>query len=509
MLVVSLFTHFVVAPSSDDYEEAMTILDRILKFPGSRDGPSSFREEALAWAAIFARTRFRAYGKPEHLEHAIYCIHTLLDGTSIEGPDHAATIKHLSFLEGLRLDGTNTKDVLSILSKSGKLPLFHNLIASLPKAMAVKPSLMKTLEKHIHALQASYINQLTDMANIKDGIKYSQHLLVSYPRSRLASVALLGLGNLLHCAFQCTHKIGYLNKAISATQDGINTTDSLDSHVSLPVTLIELLSTHFRLLCHEEDLHELMQLFSTMAYNSSVCAHDRFPISFEWVSFACCFGHPSAPTAYGHAMSWMQTSLTFAPTLDKQHSWLVTMHGVLHMIPLDYASYHIDTGDLKQAIKILEQGRALLWSQMHRLHTSIDQIWLANSNLADKFSAVNRELETLTMALSLSNDVDGNNDLEGIDPYSHTVVRKQKLLEDCEKLIMQIQALSGFDTFLKPPTFNSLRSAASHGPVIMISHCNWQLDILILLHNSPPSLIPTSDNFYICANTLQDRLLGE
>ena len=92
------------------------------------------------------------------------------------------------------------------------------------------------------------------------------------------------------------------------------------------------------------------------------------------------------------------------------------------MIPLDYASHHIHTGHLEQAIDTLERGMVLLWSEMRELRTSIDQIRLADPNLAEKFSAVNRELETL--ASSLNNNVDGNNDLEGLGLYGHSVTRK-------------------------------------------------------------------------------------
>jgi CHAT domain-containing protein len=176
---------------------------------------------------------------------------------------------------------------------------------------------------------------------------------------------------------------------------------------------------------------------------------------------------------------------------------------------LDYASYHIHTGHLEKAIEILEQGRGLLWSEMRGLRTSIDQIRVADSDLADKFSAVNRELETLSLAFSLNSNLDGNNEIEGMDPYGRGVMQKQKLLDDRERLITQIRGLSGFDTFLKPPPFDTLRSAASHGPVIIINHCEWRSDILILLNDSPPSLIPTSDDFYIRANKLQDQLLAE
>jgi len=51
-------------------------------------------------------------------------------------------------------------------------------------------------------------------------------------------------------------------------------------------------------------------------------------------------------------------------------------------------------------------------------------------------------------------------------------------------------------------------SAASHGPVIIISHFKWRSDILILLYDSPPSLIPMPSDFYDRANRLKDQLLS-
>ena len=510
VLARALHIRFVVTPSDDDYEEGMEILDRILTFRGSGGWPSPYRKEALGLAAMFADVRFDAYGKPEDLEHAIYRIRAQLDGTSIEGPDRVATIRRLSYFEGLRLDGTaSTQDAPSIHSEFAELPSFRDLIASLPQAMAVQPSSMKTLGNHIYALRASYVNQLTDIANIEDGIMYCRHLLISYPRSEFASSAQSTLGLLLFRAFQFTHEIGYLDEAISATRDGINTVGSLSSRVALLVGLISFLTNRLELLCHEEDLHEVMQLFPTVADYSLADSHHKHPFTCAWASIARRYRHPSTSTAYEHAMSSIQASLTFAPTLDRQHSRLVATSSDYQTIPLDYASYHIRSGHLERAIETLERGRALLWSEMRGLRTSIDQIRLADSNLADKFSAVNQELETLTLAFSLNNNFDRNNTLGGMDPYGHSVIRKQKLLDDREKLISQIQALSGFDTFLKPPSFDTLRSAASRGPVIIINHSKWRSDILILLHNSPPSLIPTSDDFYLRANKLQDQLLGE
>src|SRR6266851_5812002 len=95
-----------------------------------------------------------------------------------------------------------------------------------------------------------------------------------------------------------------------------------------------------------------------------------------------------------------------------------------------------------------------------------------------------------------------------VDPFGHLVVRQRKFLDDHEKLILQIQALPGLDTFLKPPSVNTLRSATHHRLVIIINHSKWHSDIIILLYDTPPSLITTSDDFYARANKLQDQLLG-
>ena len=40
----------------------------------------------------------------------------------------------------------------------------------------------------------------------------------------------------------------------------------------------------------------------------------------------------------------------------------------------------------------------------------------------------------------------------------------------------------------------------------MINHCPWRCDIVIILSNSPPSLISMTDGFYECANALASSL---
>jgi len=187
------------------------------------------------------------------------------------------------------------------------------------------------------------------------------------------------------------------------------------------------------------------------------------------------------------------------------------MCAFVRALPFDYTSYQIDISKLNQAIETLEGGRSLLWAEMCSLCPSINQIRFVDPHLADNLVMVNRHLETLTLAAdSPENIVDGgDSNIERTDPFGDFVVWHWKLLDDCKKLIVQIQALPGFNTFLKSPSFNTLHEVACHGPVIIINHSIWHSDIIILLHNSPSSLISTSIDFFKRTRKLQDQLLGE
>jgi hypothetical protein len=98
---------------------------------------------------------------------------------------------------------------------------------------------------------------------------------------------------------------------------------------------------------------------------------DRFRLACDWAVLARNISHPTTLTAYKSAMSLMQKSFSFAPTVSVQHARLVAMGENCQTMPLDYASYLINLGQFDEAVETLEQGRALLWSEMRGLRTPI------------------------------------------------------------------------------------------------------------------------------------------
>ena len=134
---------------------------------------------------------------------------------------------------------------------------------------------------------------------------------------------------------------------------------------------------------------------------------------------------------------------------------------------------------------------------------------MVNSQLAEESTALNRELEVLTTSGSpnvwMKNG--GVNGGEEMVPFGDIAAKKRKLLDEHNSLLTQIQSFSGSENFLMPPSFDTLGSAAMHGPVIIINHCEWRSDIIILLKDSPPSLITTAGDFYGRAGDLKYKLL--
>ncbi|KAH9997415.1 hypothetical protein BJV74DRAFT_260979 [Russula compacta] len=297
------------------------------------------------------------------------------------------------------------------------------------------------------------------------------------------SIHASGAGRLLDNLYNLTGNVDYLRESITVHRDLIKMPRGrIPLHLIAQSFLLALYS-RFKLFKDRGDSDEILELFAAAATDTRTDLPDRFHTSCEWTRVARSFRHPSTRNAYETTISLMQESLSFAPTLEIQHFRLVSMRDQYEKLPLDYASYLVQTSQLKQAIEALERGRGLLWSEMRGLRASIDQLHAINLPLAKKFAAVNRNLEALTIsgtrvAWMEDDQVSGR---EGMDPVGRLVVKQRKLVEERDGLISQIRAQPGFDTFLIPPSFDTLHSAAAGGPVILSTILNG---VPILLFSS-------------------------
>ncbi|KAI9452595.1 CHAT domain-containing protein [Lactarius psammicola] len=488
---------------NDDYEEAASIFDEIIASSPSGDGQVEPMAKIKGTVRALAGVRSAMHENPEYSEEAIYRAHAH-PGRSFDMGRFMAMAAKKRFRYFGSIEG--------LAASSGNSPLSQPVLLWSSGLAKDIPEIGPTFKKHdlLQGLLSGIRDN--DITEIDEAIEKGRSVVASAPRNLLMSGLFLLLGKILFAAFERTNKIKYLNESISTHRQVLERPSAHPIRSRTLGQLVRSLRTrwlYFPDYC-TQDLDELVKLLSQRANDGHATLPNRFLFACEWAFVAQLTRHPSVSTAYESAMSLKRDTLLFAPTLQLQHATLATSEDT-HSISLDYASYQVDLHQLEEAVETLERGRALLWSEMRHLRTSVNQLLQADPQLADKFAAVNQDLEELTKSIppshGLNVDDGGVDDLRAVDSFGRLLLKQRGLLKERDNLISQIQALPGFDSFLTSPSFNTLRSAASSGPVIIINHSEWRSDILILLPDTSPSLIPTPRDFYHRARALKDKLL--
>ncbi|KAG8942254.1 hypothetical protein FRC03_003473 [Tulasnella sp. 419] len=148
----------------------------------------------------------------------------------------------------------------------------------------------------------------------------------------------------------------------------------------------------------------------------------------------------------------------------------------------DAAATAIAGGEIKKAVQFLEQGRALLWSQMSQYRTPLQELQNVDSNLANEFARLSRLLETSALP-QLDNDTSFHS--------SQLEARTYRQVSDAWRTVVaQIRKLDGFQSFLIPPTYAVLSEAARNGPVIVINISSYRSDAIILHPDGNPHVVP-------------------
>ena len=512
-----LFLRFLETYSVDDYKEAMAMADSIVASESNGDCPGPYLERAANISAALSFNHFLHYRNPEYVEEAISRCRAFLKVSSTDDINRyqiATALKTLTEMRSNLFGITNgLQEARSHDAEVADVPSYSHLVTSLLTRPTTDENhwWMDRGERFEHIDALRFVTRTRDMVEIGEAMKYCELLLTSIPPGNPFIIyPALALGKLFFHAFRCTDRTDFLNGSIDAFRAvlrlQIATKATQFSTIEL---LLHTLISRIALFNDEEDFDEYIQLHSAISKDTNTSARDRFPKSCQWAQSARVNRHHSTSTAYETAISLMEETLLFAPTLETQHFHLVSLRPYYEILPLDIASYEISRGQVKRAIQALEQGRGLLWSEMRGLRTSIDQL-AVDSDLAEEFTMLNRELEALTMSISPGTGMDDDDKLkneEAMDQFGHLVMRHRKLLAKRNELVLRIQALPGLKGFMKAPSFDVLRSAAAHGPVIIINHSDWRSDILIVLHDTNPSLITTTDGFYKHAIELRNRLV--
>jgi CHAT domain-containing protein/tetratricopeptide (TPR) repeat protein len=509
-----LAARFETTLAMNDFEEAMAILDRIVATRSPGNGPTKTQIDAMVLISVLLVSRMNFFSRPEYLEDAIHRLRAFIPRLP---DDNRPKLTHI-----LNVFIEQRFNFFGVAGSSGGTPPVSSveLLARANATFVVRSgsqeseARLQMQEKERHLKDVAMAISDGKITDVEAAVERSRKLIpLQQSRDRRSSNLAYQFADILFQAYQLTKRSDYLNEAIT-TYRGLHKmpasgVDHFDMGNRFSLSLMaRIMSSNL-----QQDVEEYMQLCPELANDHSGEVFTRFTISCYWAVKAREQMHPSASIAYETAMSLLQETLILCPTLQTQHLRLFKASAVGWTIPSDYASYQIENGQVEQAIETLERGRALIWSEMRGLRTSTDQLRAANSALADKLADLNQRLESVTVSVAQSDD-DGTGRREigtgrREDSIGHLVLTQRRLLEERNSLITHIQSLPGFEHFLKPPPSHVLNSAASHGPVIIINQslALFPSHIILLLKDSPPSIIPTASDFHDRANQLQNDLL--
>jgi hypothetical protein len=536
-----LVVRFLAFQKDDDYQEANAVLHNITHPPSPRAPPDPYQVQGSALTSVLGLARSLADSNLKDWDDIVSRCRSFLENLPNFGHPlhpviaevltrHAERVsKKFSAPEAVQAPHSEI-DRLRIYTQLGTFGNWveSDVVQTVPSLTAVEEKIKRLRHLRAKSLQGTdrqrkYLKDLVrcyddkvsltkDPTDITEAIKYRRILLATtHPTDPSTFFHLASFGNFLYLAFNHTKRADYLDESISRHREVLQLDSARQTHFITIRRLIDLLSIRWKLFGRRLDLDEAMCLFASGVENSYTTVPSQFELACRWAYTARIFRHPSVLTAYTNAMSLMQESLVFVPKPPIQNNNF-EKHDLYEKTALNFASHQFRAGQVERGIEALEQGRALLWSEMRGLRTSTDQLRTADPVLTDRFTAINQELEILITSAS-SNESVGmmGGEFEGEEWMVQSpglMAKQQELLEERDALISRIRGLSGLENFLLPVSFDTLRSAASHGLVIMINHCKWRSDIIIILHDSPPSLVTTPHNFFGRANRLKEKLLG-
>ena len=515
-LSVCLTNRFCMTHVMDDYKEALSIVDKFLASHPIDDSVTPTQEKALKMVTWILDSRLNRNANPEYLEDAISRLRALLCIPSLPSSSRLEITRSLDRYVRQRSQYFGVSgNSETLCNNSG---IVHS--PSLPPILTTDPPTVQPANNamvHSHE-KAKCLDQLSsaihndENTGVEEIVELGRTLRPLDHSSLWASYCHHKFAKILFGAYLRTNTLGYLDEVVSVYRDIHKNCLQTTGRTMGTQSLIMFLSHRWDLLRQRQDLDETMQLYPVLIDDGHWQAYQRFEHSCSWAVTARVGAHPSASDAYEKAMSLLQDTLVFSPTLQTQHFRLVETLRKTGWMPLDYASYQIERDQLKPAIETLERGRTLLWSQMRGLRTSTDHLRKVVPAIADKFADMNRTLEIVatTVAETMNKAADAHTAGEnaGLDPFGNLLMQQRKLLKVRGSMISLIQTLPGFENFLKPPSFDFLNSAAAHGPVILINQSKWRSDIVILLKDSPHSLISTPPDFHLRANRLKEQLMS-
>jgi len=486
----AVFIRFERVGRMEDQEEVIMFLRQALTI---RPPDHPRRSDSLNGFANAVFTRFEQLGRMEDLEEAITYHRQALALRPSGHPQRSTSLDNLAATISTRF------------RQLGEMEDLEEAITLHRQALALRlpghPSRSDSLSNLANAVSARF-EQLGRMPveDLEEAITYHCQALDLRPSGHpYRSDSLNNLGGALFTRFRQLGNMGDLDQVIKHLSEART---ALPANHPMHVMISSNLASSILMLYDlspklDNSLHMVSMAFNLLegaANHSTASGKARFKVALQWVEEARRRQHHSTVHAYSKSLTLLDRCLIATPTVESQQKFLATTATVPKSLASDAASSAIDAGQLKAAVELLEQGRAILWSKMRGYRHPLEGLRDIDRELADQFEMLSGQLERYAMfsenestVLSLGSDGVG---LAPSISFEAKMQRYRILSERWHDVVGKIRQMDGFADFLQAVPFTTLQMAAAEGPVIIVNVSKYRSDAIILYGIGPPALVP-------------------
>ncbi|KAG2119451.1 CHAT domain-containing protein [Suillus clintonianus] len=434
--------------------------------------PSSHsdRSTSLNNLAIGLQNRFEHLGVPSDLDEAIELLRAAL---LLRPPGHSNRSGSLNNLAISLQNRFEQRGVPSDLDEA--IELYR-------AALLLRPSGHPDRSASLGGLATGLINRFEQRgvpSDLDEAIELNRAALLLHPPGHFdRSITLNNLANNLRNRFQQRGVPSDLDDAIELNRAALLLRPPGHSdrgHIDRSMTLNHLaLSLHIRFEQRgiPSDRDEAFRLYVQLSYLSHAVSRMDLTAAKSWATSAEETKHDSALLAYQTALKFLDQHVTMLPSSPYIFDVVRIATASLAM---DAFSCSVRHGALTTAMELVEQGRAVFWTQLARLRSPLDELSLSG----DTGAALENEFKQLSFGLR-----------SALDRSTEESPQIRQLTMQWNDVVSRIRMLPDFSRFLLPPLFSNLQKAAEEGPVIIVNASRYGCDALIVFSAQDPVHVP-------------------
>jgi CHAT domain-containing protein len=243
---------------------------------------------------------------------------------------------------------------------------------------------------------------------------------------------------------------------------------------SLALSLLARFKQH----AQSSDLNDAFNLYGQLSQAPHAALHVDLHAAKSWTTSAEELNHSSALTAYQTALRFLDDWQHVTGLSSSSHHFDVVSKAT-SSLAMDAFSCSVRYGAVETAVVLVEQGRAVFWTQLASFQTPLDEI-SASGDIGRALAAEFKEVSLHLRAMLDISSEDKTSQIRQLTMQRDDVISRIRMLPDCSQ-------------FLLPPLFSDLQRAAEDGPVIIVNASQYSCDAIIILSAQDPVHIPLSD----------------